>query len=140
MGVRVKFAAVVTVAWSTVNSSKTRDGSSTGSGFRNTASVRVKMAVLAPMPSASDSTATNVNPGLRASVRKPYFRSCRSWSISVSRRMIALFAPGGSVERQPDVIFSQAGHGGARSNQVVELGQLPALVESGVAGKAMQHR
>src|SRR6185436_20689262 len=43
----------------------------------------LKIAVLAPIPSASVSTATKVKPGLRASVRRPNRRSC---ARSSSRR------------------------------------------------------
>src|ERR1700685_1831623 len=82
-GVRARFAVRLTVRWSVVNSSTTRPGSSTGSGRRNTALVSVKMAVLAPIPRPSDSRATAVNPGLRASVRAPYFRSCQRSIILV---------------------------------------------------------
>ena len=46
-------------------------GRSTGSGFSSTASKSVKIAVLAPMPSESESTATIVKPGVRASMRAP---------------------------------------------------------------------
>src|SRR2546430_12557697 len=35
----------------------------------------LKMAVLAPMPSASARTTTSANPGLRRSARRAYFRS-----------------------------------------------------------------
>ena len=46
-----------------------RSGSFTGSVRSITALIRVKMAAFAPMPSASDSTATAENPGFRRSVR-----------------------------------------------------------------------
>jgi len=36
-----------------------------------TASIRLKMAVLAPIPSASESTAISVKPGFLASIRNP---------------------------------------------------------------------
>ena len=58
--------------------SGTRSELRTGNGFRNTALVKVKMALLAPIPSASDSSATSVNPGLFASVRKAYLKSCQT--------------------------------------------------------------
>jgi hypothetical protein len=41
----------------------------TGSGFRTTASSSEKIAVLAPMPSASVATAMNVKPGVLISRR-----------------------------------------------------------------------
>ena len=43
----------------------------TGSERSMTASIRLKMAVLAPMPSASESSATMVTPGERSMVRNP---------------------------------------------------------------------
>jgi hypothetical protein len=49
----------------------TSPGRATGSGRRSSASAKLKMAQLAPMPMASDSTATVVNPGLAASIRNP---------------------------------------------------------------------
>ena len=49
--------------------------SSTGIGRSSTAFTRLKMAVLAPIPSASDSAATTVNAGLRTSIRMPYLMS-----------------------------------------------------------------
>ena len=54
------------------------DGSSTGSGLSSTAFTSVKIVVLAPMPSASESAATMVNPGLFASSRAPNFRSWKN--------------------------------------------------------------
>ena len=45
-------------------------GSATGSGRQKTASSAVKMALVAPMPSASESTAVITNPGLRRNVRR----------------------------------------------------------------------
>src|SRR5882762_4465980 len=62
---------------SRVNISARREGSSTGRGWRKTALMMVKMAVLAPMPSARESTTTKVKPGLFLSMRKPPRRSCR---------------------------------------------------------------
>src|ERR1700733_9476036 len=47
-------------------------GCSYGSGFSRTPYTAVKIAVLAPIPSASVSTAAMVNPGFAASVRKAY--------------------------------------------------------------------
>src|SRR5258706_2138691 len=42
---------------------------------------RLKIAVFAPMPSARGKTATMEKPGLRASWRNPWRRSCRIWAI-----------------------------------------------------------
>ena len=46
-------------------------GSRTGSFFRNRLLTALNSAVLAPMPSASDSTTTAVQPLSRSSVRAP---------------------------------------------------------------------
>ncbi len=48
-----------------------RSGSGYASGRSSTAFTTVKIAVLAPMPSASVRTATAVKPGLFLSIRKP---------------------------------------------------------------------
>jgi len=45
---------------------------STGSGLKSTASSRVKIVVFAPMPSARDTTAADVKPGVRRSERNAY--------------------------------------------------------------------
>jgi hypothetical protein len=55
----------------------------TGMGFQSAASIKAKMAVLAPIPSASDRIATIVNTGDCRSMRKAYLRSARK---SSSRR------------------------------------------------------
>ena len=53
------------------------------SGFSNEALMMLKTAVLAPMPSASDSTATMVKAGLFIKIRKPKRMSChRVFTIS----------------------------------------------------------
>jgi hypothetical protein len=52
-----------------VNSAR-RSGFATGSARSITASTTAKMAVFAPMPTASDRTATSKKPGLFESVRK----------------------------------------------------------------------
>ncbi len=61
-------------------------GSTTGSARRTTASMSVKIAVVPPMPRASESAATRAKPGLRARRRSP---SRRSVSRSVRKRMLA---------------------------------------------------
>ena len=63
----------------------TRSESGNGKGRNRTAFTTVKIAVFAPMPSASVSTATSVKPGLFASVRTAYRRSCWRWSIQHRR-------------------------------------------------------
>src|ERR1044071_4283689 len=50
-------------------------GSSNGRGFRRTASITVNNMALAPMPSASVSTATRVNPGFLINWRRANLRS-----------------------------------------------------------------
>src|SRR3989442_12001082 len=68
-------------------------GSLTRRRRRRTWSKRVKMAVFAPMPSAKVRTATVVKPGVRASMRKVYFRSRRTVSSQprmVTRRVASL--------------------------------------------------
>src|SRR5256885_1829103 len=58
-----------------------------GSGLRSTGFTALKMAVLAPIPRASVSTATAVKPGLFASVRTAKRRSWRSvFIIRTSRQ------------------------------------------------------
>ena len=59
---------------------KTSPGRATGSGRSSSASAKLKIAQLAPMPIASDRTATLVKPGLPASMRQPYRTSCHSRS------------------------------------------------------------
>jgi len=60
-----------------------RLGSGNGSGRSITACTTVKIAVFAPMPSASVSTAAMVNPGARRSMRLAYWIS---WRASLSQR------------------------------------------------------
>jgi hypothetical protein len=60
--------------------SKTRtspSGSSTGSGRRRNALTALNIALFAPMPRASVTTATAVNPGVFQSIRNPYRKSCQ---------------------------------------------------------------
>jgi hypothetical protein len=59
-----------------------RPGSSTGSVRSTSALTRLKMALFAPMPSASDSTATAVKPGFLLSVRAANFTSCANCSTA----------------------------------------------------------
>src|SRR6185436_11645015 len=53
-----------------------RSGSLKGRGRSNTALIKLNIALFAPIPRASVRTATAVNPGLLASVRHPYLKSC----------------------------------------------------------------
>ena len=63
-----------------------RSGSGTGNFSSNAALTSVKMAVLAPMASASDRTATAVNARSRARMRAPYTRSRQRLSIQGKAR------------------------------------------------------
>jgi hypothetical protein len=65
-----------------------RSGSGTGSDFIITARIRLKIAVFAPMPRASDTAITTARPGLRPMLRTVYRRSLKKPSIgpSPSRR------------------------------------------------------
>ena len=56
---------------SSVNMAASRDGSATGRGRRKMALIKVKMVVLAPIPSANESIATRAKPRLFASARNP---------------------------------------------------------------------
>jgi hypothetical protein len=49
--------------------------------------IKLKIAVLAPMPSASERTATAVKPGVRRSVRAAYRTSCHVVSTTVRQPM-----------------------------------------------------
>src|SRR5215469_8096882 len=58
-----------------------------GSGRSKTAFTTLKMAVFAPMPSASVRTVTAVKPGFFPSMRAAYRRSCQMVSIFIARRL-----------------------------------------------------
>ena len=58
-----------------------RSGSAKGSGRNITALTTLKIAVLAPTPSASVTAATRVKPGLFRSARPAYRRSCKRVEI-----------------------------------------------------------
>ena len=60
---------------STVRSSTSSSGLRTGSVRSRNSLTRLKTAVLAPMPNASDSTATAVKPGFLTSWRSPNLKS-----------------------------------------------------------------
>jgi hypothetical protein len=60
-----------------------RSGSGYGSGLRRSALTTLKIAVVAPMPIASDSTMTKVKPGVRRKVRSAYWISC--WRSLIAR-------------------------------------------------------
>jgi hypothetical protein len=68
---------------SAISTSASEPGSATGSVRSRTALITWKMAVFAPMPSASDRTATTVKLGLRRSRRAAYCTSWRSRSIHI---------------------------------------------------------
>ena len=73
-------------------SRRIRSGSGYGSGFRRTPSTKLKMALLAPMPSASVRMATTAKPGAFKRPRMPYRTSCTSsFSIGSSRYVAQAF-------------------------------------------------
>jgi hypothetical protein len=59
-----------------------------GRGRNNSAFTTEKMAVFAPIPSASVKIAMAVKPGLFASIRIPYFRSCQNVSMNLPLKII----------------------------------------------------
>src|SRR6516225_2430001 len=63
------------------NISTSSCGSLYGSDSRRMPLTMLKIAALAPIPIARVNTATQVNPGFRRNCRRPYLRSCPSWSI-----------------------------------------------------------
>ena len=67
-----------------------RSGSEKGSGFRRTASTRLNIAVLAPMPIAITLTAMAAKPGSRTSSRSPYRTSFSSVSSQRTLRVVAM--------------------------------------------------
>ncbi|CAM4242417.1 hypothetical protein COEX109129_14910 [Corallococcus exiguus] len=67
--------------WPTLNSRTSRASSRRGNGRSSTACTTLKMATLAPMPSASVATATTVKVGLRRSRRSASRRSWRRGAI-----------------------------------------------------------
>ena len=71
-------------------SSTSRCGSFTGSERSSTASSRLKIAVFAPIPSASESSATPVSALLRSIERTPYAVSCRRLSNHPRTRIVWL--------------------------------------------------
>src|SRR5215208_576205 len=77
--------------WLVMNMS--RSGSGYPSGFSTTPFTTLKIALFAPIPSASVSSATIVNPGVRSRPRSAYLRSVR---MEVMRRGL------GSKARTPD--------------------------------------
>ena len=78
--------AVVPEARSSAPTASTRrSGWVKGSGRRSAASTRLNIALLAPMPTASTTTVTRVNPGARRSERAAYRRS-RQMDTPLRRR------------------------------------------------------
>src|SRR5262245_61630814 len=62
-----------------------------GGSRRSTAFTRLKMALLAPIPRASEATATRVNPGRWASRRAEYWTFFQNWwSIPTSPRLLRI--------------------------------------------------
>src|ERR1700722_21024482 len=63
-----------------------RPGSLYGSGRSSTAVTTLKIALLAPIPSARTMIAPSANPGFLRSTRNAYFRSCQILCIQASYR------------------------------------------------------
>src|SRR5436190_9842579 len=77
-----------------------RPGSANGSGLSSAALTTLKMAVLAPMPSASVRTATAENPGDFLSPRIAYAASCfESLQIALAMERLTDGRPGGWPEQ-----------------------------------------
>ena len=70
------------------------EGSFTASGRSKTVSTKLKIEVLAPMPSAMEMIASAAKPGCLISCRKPKRISCRSVSISAPSYALLDAAPG----------------------------------------------
>src|SRR5437867_12073832 len=71
-----------------------RLGSLNGNGRSSTARTRLKIAVFAPIPKAMITTATTVNPGFLASIRKANRKSWSRLSMSVLPvNNLSLFVP-----------------------------------------------
>src|SRR5277367_5038346 len=84
-----------------------------GSGLSNNAFVTLKIAVVAPMPIASESKMAAVNPAFFVSMRRAYRRSCQ----------IVLMASGSSTRSIPRRLFVAQRHhriyaGGTARRQV----------------------
>ena len=75
MPILVVLACVTIVLLSTVSSCTRLEMSVTGSGCRSTAFTTLKMVVLAPMPSARETTQMMVKLGLLYSERRPKWTS-----------------------------------------------------------------
>lgn len=58
-----------------------RSGSLTGSDFNSTSLTRLKMTVLAPMPRASEATATTAKPGVLRRLLRANLRSSMGWRM-----------------------------------------------------------
>ena len=87
-----------------------RSGSGNGSGRSRTKSVTENAAVVAPMPSATISTAVIANPGARRSTRPVYDRSCRGCRGGRRRRCRAT----SPIVRQPERATPERPSPGAR--------------------------
>src|SRR5438445_8764376 len=86
-------------------------GSGYGSAFSNTVLMTVKMAVFAPMPSASVSTATAVKPGFFSNWRKA---NLRSFITQCLHRIDLGRAPRRQPTRQHRYYCEQHRHAGER--------------------------
>jgi len=71
--------------FSTSQIKTSRSASLYGSGRNKRALITLKIVVLAPIPSARETTATKVIPGVFQSIRMPYRRSCQIICIGSPR-------------------------------------------------------
>src|SRR5471030_261348 len=80
-------------------------GRATGSGRSSSASAKLKIAQLAPMPTASDRTAMLAKPGLPVSMRHPYWTSCHNRSSHTHAQIgpldCVIGTPPGVVDERP---------------------------------------
>ena len=122
------------------NASSTRSGSAYAYGFSTTACTTLKIAVVAPMPSASVSTAAIVKPGFVRHCRNANGTSCRS-SSSQSRRAHGVVAlPAQARELRFDARRSPTGAARARAPRAdrSRVDQLPRA-QLDVMGELVVH-
>ena len=115
----------------TMESKRRSEGRGTSRRSSNTPLARVKMMVLAPMPSASETMAMAVNPGLRRNMRAAKRRSARNSSKRRRPREVRMFSlcvstvPNSMRARRRASAAREAGAfevGGAKLDVGAELG------------------
>src|SRR5262245_54292569 len=115
-----------------VDKSRTPCSSAGIAESRRRSRTRVRSAATAPASSAS-----------RRKIHGPSGRGCFAFSSprSTARRKVRALMPiarAASRHRQPDVVLRQAGRGGARAHDVLELRALQALPERVVVVETVQ--